>query len=417
MRPLRATCLRLCFGPDVSFFCCREFSRTSTWRRSSAIHPAPLVAPALIRAAAALRVTATWASGANACRDHRGTPSETDELSDHRGSDSPAEVDRNGLASRAGEAAGVGWASWPRRGPRRTRSTQPVLWTTLCDGTFPRLLDGERRPRAPIETRAGCRSPIAQVRPEKLRVLFVTEDDPLYVIQFFEVFFNIYPRSEIEICGITIGRAFHEPLRKTLRRMLGFYGPWRTFRQGLRFLSSKLRARSIESIAASAGIPVVATQSVNQPDYLEKVQAIAPDVIVSVAAPEIFKANLLGLPPLGCINIHSGRLPAYRGMMPTFWQMSRGEPAVTITVHYMAEKLDTGDVLATQRFALQPSDSLDRVIRETKREGARLVLRVLRDLRDGKADPQALTMDNSEYFSFPKREDVRAFRQRGHRLL
>jgi methionyl-tRNA formyltransferase len=284
-------------------------------------------------------------------------------------------------------------------------------------GAFPRLLDSKRPPRASTEMPAQCRSPIARVRPEKLRVLFVTEDDPLYVIRFFEVFFDIYPRSEIEICGITIGRAFHEPLRKTLPRMLGFYGLWGTFRQGLRFLCSKLRARSIESIAASAGVPVVATQSVNQPDYLDKVRAIAPDVIVSVAAPEIFKAKLLGLPPLGCINIHSGRLPAYRGMMPTFWQMLRGEPAVTITVHYMAEKLDTGDVLATRSFALRPSDSLDRVIRETKREGARLVLRVLRDLRDGKADPQALTMDDSEYFSFPKREDVRAFRRRGHRLL
>jgi methionyl-tRNA formyltransferase len=317
-----------------------------------------------------------------------------------------------GVMAETGSAKNKVDAAHPRdRAPRETKRF------IRADGTFPPLLDSERLTRASAEMRAEYRGAIAQVRPAELRVLFVTEDDPLYVIQFFEVFFDIYPRSEIEICGITIGRAFHEPLRKTLRRMLRFYGPWRTFRQGLRFLSSKLRARSIESLVASAGIPVIATQSVNQPDYLEKVRAIAPDVIVSVAAPEIFKASLLGIPRLGCINIHSGRLPAYRGMMPTFWQMLRGEPAVTITVHHMAEKLDTGDVLATQSFALRPSDTLDRVIGETKREGARLVLRVLRDLRDGKADPQALTMDDSEYFSFPKREDVRAFRRRGHRLL
>lgn len=281
--------------------------------------------------------------------------------------------------------------------------------------TFPTLV--ERPPRAALEIQAGSRRPMAPVRPAKLRVLFVTEDDPLYVIQFFAVLFDAYPRSEIEICGITIGQAFNEPLRTTLRRMLRFYGPWGTFRQGLRFLSSRLRGRSIESLAASAGIPLVATHSVNEPEYLQKVRAIAPHVIVSVAAPEIFKPELLGLPPLGCINIHSGRLPAYRGMMPTFWQMLRGESAVTITVHCMAEKLDAGDVLATRSFALRASDSLDRVIRETKREGARLVLRVLRDLRNGKAEPQPLTMDGSEYFSFPQRDDVRAFRRRGHRLL
>jgi methionyl-tRNA formyltransferase len=254
-------------------------------------------------------------------------------------------------------------------------------------------------------------------QPTKTRVLFITEDDPLYVIQLFDVFFDIYPRDTIDICGITIDRAFHEPLGRTLRRMLGFYGPWGVFLQGLRFVYAKARARSIESLAVSRGVPLVATQSVNQPEYLQQVREMAPDVIVSVAAPEIFKPQLLALPPLGCINIHSGRLPAYRGMMPTFWQMLRGEQAVTITVHRMAEKLDAGDVLATQTFAIRPSDSLDRVIKGTKREGARLLVRVLCDLREGRAEPRPLAMEQSEYFSFPKREDVRAFRKRGHRLL
>ena len=61
-------------------------------------------------------------------------------------------------------------------------------------------------------------------------------------------------------------------------------------------------------------------------------------------------------------------------MMPTFWQMQRGERAVTITVHRMADSLDTGDVLATQVFAFRNRDSLDRVIKGTKCEGARLLI-------------------------------------------
>jgi methionyl-tRNA formyltransferase len=161
----------------------------------------------------------------------------------------------------------------------------------------------------------------------------------------------------------------------------------------------------------------VMTQSVNRPDYIEQVRAIAPDVIVSVAAPEIFRLELLKIPRLGCINIHSGRLPMYRGMMPTFWQMLRGEPAVTITVHRMAERLDAGDVLATRHFAIKPNDSLDRVIKGTKCEGARLLIEVLRDLRAERAQSTPLDMKHANYFSFPKPDDVRAFRKRGHRLL
>jgi methionyl-tRNA formyltransferase len=251
----------------------------------------------------------------------------------------------------------------------------------------------------------------------KLRVLFVTEDDPLYVIRFFDIFFAEYPREEMDICGITIDRAFHEPMWRTLRRMHGFYGLWGVFRQGLRFIDAQLRGRSIASLAASAGVPVVRARSINQPGYIEQVRAVAPDVIVSVAAPEIFKAELLGLPRLGCINIHSGRLPTYRGMMPTFWQMLRGERAITMTVHHMAEKLDAGDVLATEAFPVRTFDSLDRIIKGTKCEGARLVIRVLLDLRAGRAKSSPLAMMHAGYFSFPKPEHVREFRKRGHRLL
>jgi methionyl-tRNA formyltransferase len=164
-------------------------------------------------------------------------------------------------------------------------------------------------------------------------------------------------------------------------------------------------------------VPVIPTSSVNRPEYIAQVRTIAPDVIVSVASPEIFKAEILGVARLGCINIHSGRLPTYRGMMPTFWQLQRGEPAVTITVHSMAEKLDAGDVLATHSFPLKPLDSLDRVIKGTKSEGARLMIRALRDLREGRTRPMPLDMTLVSFFSFPKPADVRAFRKCGHQLL
>ena len=251
----------------------------------------------------------------------------------------------------------------------------------------------------------------------KLRVLFVTEDDPLYVIRFFDVFLAEYPHEEFEICGITIDRAFHEPLWKTLGRMHGLYGPWGLVRQGFRFIIARLRGRSIAALAGSAGVAILPTRSVNALEYIEEVRAIAPDVIVSVAAPEVFKSQILDLPRLGCINIHSGRLPTYRGMLPTFWQMQQGERTVTMTVHRMAPKLDAGDVLATDTFSIRTSDSLDRVIKGSKCEGARLVMRVLRDLRAGRARSIPLDMTEAGYFSFPKPENVKEFRKRGHKLL
>jgi methionyl-tRNA formyltransferase len=158
-------------------------------------------------------------------------------------------------------------------------------------------------------------------------------------------------------------------------------------------------------------------RSVNDPEYLERVRRLSPDVIVSVAAPEIFRKELLRTPRLGCVNIHSGRLPVYRGMMPTFWQMMRGEPTVTVTVHEMAEKLDAGGILGTVSIPITPRDSLDRVITVTKQAGARLLIEVLGKIRLGQVSGIPVDMSGASYFSFPKREHVLEFRKRGHRLL
>jgi len=254
--------------------------------------------------------------------------------------------------------------------------------------------------------------------PARLRVLVVTEDDPLYVVKFFEVFFAEWPRDEIELVGITISEAFHEPIWKTARRMLAFYGPADFLRLCSRYALAKARGHSIGTLARRAGIPIIPAPSVNDEAYVAMVRdELRPDVIVSVAAPEIFKKGILSAAGRGCINIHCGRLPVYRGMMPNFWQLLHGERAATLTVHEMAEKLDAGGILKTREFPLQERDSLDRVITGTKQESARLMLEVLRALRAGDVAAAPLDMTEKKYFSFPKPKDVREFRRRGHRML
>jgi len=253
--------------------------------------------------------------------------------------------------------------------------------------------------------------------PDRLRVLFVTEDDPLYVIRFFEVFLREYPADTMEICGITIDRPWHEPIWKTLRRLTGLCGIGGVARLGTRFLRARLSGRSIARLAAERSIPMVPARSVNAPEYMARVRQLEPDVIVSVAAPDIFRADILRVPRLGCINIHSGRLPVYRGMMPTFWQMLHGEPNVTVTVHEMAERLDAGAVLGTATVPIVPNDSLDRVIGTSKQAGARLLMQVLEQIRLGTTSRMPLDMAGASYFSFPQDQHVREFVKRGHRLL
>jgi methionyl-tRNA formyltransferase len=250
-----------------------------------------------------------------------------------------------------------------------------------------------------------------------MRVLFVTEDDPLYVVEFFDVFLREYPRDELDIVGVTISRAFNESRIATARRVLAMYGPIDFSRLALRVARAKLRRRSIERLVQDSDIPLVPTGSVNDPAYVGRVRSLRADVIVSVAAPEIFKEELLDAAPLGCVNIHSGRLPRYRGMMPTFWQMHAGEPAVTVTIHEMAAQLDAGAVLATAEQPVEHDSTLEDMMIAGKREGARLMIDVLRDLAAGTARAQPLDLSEAAYFSFPGRAEAIELRRRGHRLL
>jgi methionyl-tRNA formyltransferase len=199
--------------------------------------------------------------------------------------------------------------------------------------------------------------------------------------------------------------------------MLRFYGLFDFIRLSFRFVTVKLKRESISKLAQKSGIEVVPANSVNSKEYIETAQALVPDVIVSVAAPEIFREGILGVPRIKCINIHSGRLPVYRGMMPNFWQLLHGESHATITVHEMAEKLDAGGIIKTKEFPLKEHDSLDRVIVGTKQDGARLMIGVLCDIQSGKLDATPLDMSSASYFSFPKPKDVRALRKRGHKML
>ena len=254
----------------------------------------------------------------------------------------------------------------------------------------------------------------------KLRVFVITEDDPLYVIRFFEVFFAEYPRNRIDLVGLTVSRAFHEPIVKTARRIHRFYGTVDFARLLSRWFLAKLRRRSIATLTRDVGVPLIQAASVNDPQFIQRLAAMQIDVLVSVAAPEVFKPPLLATPRLGAINIHSGRLPKYRGMMPTFWQMLSGEATATVTIHEMAERLDAGGVLATFEFPLHARDSLDRVIVGTKKAGGRLMIETLMrfDPVTGRRPPATpIDVATGGYFRFPDPDSVRRFRARGHRLL
>ena len=259
-----------------------------------------------------------------------------------------------------------------------------------------------------------------------IRIALVTQNEPFYLPPAVELFCAARGRG---VVALIILPAFNEPLIANMRRLYEFYGPFDFLRLALRFAWAKIasnlnrlgqitRPYAIQEVGRKYGIPIYQPTNLNGPEFIQVLRdEINPDLLVSLAASQVFKKAVLDVPRLRSINLHSAPLPRYQGMMPNFWMMLHDEPQGSVTVHYMAEMLDAGDILAQLPVPIYPSDSLQDLIVRSKQIGVKTLLKVVDQIEAGNARPQPMAIEQATYFSFPKRDDARRLRQKGRSLL
>lgn len=109
-----------------------------------------------------------------------------------------------------------------------------------------------------------------------------------------------------------------------------------------------------ESLLEEAGRLNLSVEQSGKIDSLlvNRIESLQPDVILSVYYRKIFPKSLLAVPHAKCVNIHPSFLPFYRGATPTAWALVNGEQEVGVTIHYMDEGIDTGDILVQQQIPI-----------------------------------------------------------------
>ena len=110
-------------------------------------------------------------------------------------------------------------------------------------------------------------------------------------------------------------------------------------------------------IAEQESIPLLQNRDINSKEFLSTLSSYNCDIFVSLAFNQIFKKNLIELPPLGIINCHAGKLPEYRGRNILNWALINDENEFGITVHYVDEGIDTGDIILQKTFKINDSDT------------------------------------------------------------
>jgi methionyl-tRNA formyltransferase len=158
--------------------------------------------------------------------------------------------------------------------------------------------------------------------------------------------------------------------------------------RGLDLRSSPVKVKALEY-----GLSVFQPEKLSLPGEFEKLQALAPDAIVVVAYGQILRRDVLDLPRLGCINIHSSLLPRWRGAAPIQWAILGGDSESGISTMHLVEKLDAGDVLLQARTPISAVDTAGTLHDRLMIMGAELILPTLAGLADGtiKGQPQDVT--------------------------
>lgn len=110
--------------------------------------------------------------------------------------------------------------------------------------------------------------------------------------------------------------------------------------------------------AEKHGIPVFQPEKIRQREELDKILSLKPDLIVTAAFGQILPIELLNAPPHGCINVHASLLPELRGGAPIHYSILQGKEKTGITIMYMVEKLDAGDILTQVEVPISETDTV-----------------------------------------------------------
>ncbi len=130
-------------------------------------------------------------------------------------------------------------------------------------------------------------------------------------------------------------------------------------------------------------IKVLQPEKIREQAEVEAVLSYKPDLIVTAAFGQILPKSLLEVPPLGCINVHASLLPKYRGGAPIHQAIIDGEKETGVTIMYMVEKLDAGDMISHVRVPIEEDDHVGLMHDKLSKAGAELLLETLPPFLEG----------------------------------
>ena len=159
--------------------------------------------------------------------------------------------------------------------------------------------------------------------------------------------------------------------------------------------------------AREKSIPVFTPARVNTPEWIERIAALQPDLILSVYYRAMISSKILALPRLGAFNLHGSLLPKYRGRAPINWAVLHGEPRIGMTLHRMVKSADAGAIVDQEGVDIGPRNTAEQAFRQVLPCARRVLARQIDALLAGTARETPQDEAQATYFGGRQPEDGR----------
>jgi len=146
--------------------------------------------------------------------------------------------------------------------------------------------------------------------------------------------------------------------------------------------NQKLSASPVKELALMHGLVVYQPNKVKEPQFLDLLNELKPDAIIVAAFGQILPKALLDIPKYGCINVHASLLPKYRGAAPIQYAILDGETETGISIMYMDEGIDTGDVILQEKLVIEPDETGGSLFEKIAALGASCLLTALEQIEN-----------------------------------
>ena len=250
-----------------------------------------------------------------------------------------------------------------------------------------------------------------------MKIVILTQNDPFFLAENLDYLFSKIP-LHISISGCIVldaspfgkKESFLQKAKKTYR----IFGLYFFYKYSLKFFKNKFdKTKDVKAVLKKHGIPIINLKdNINSENSLNKIRKFDPDLLISIAANQIFRKPLIKLAPKGCLNLHTALLPKYRGLMPSFWVLKNNEKQTGVSVFFVDEGIDSGPILVQKVIEIGDKTWAE-LIQHTKKIGMQAILEAIELIYAG--NYKLLENDHSQmsYYAFPSKKDVQKFLKAG----